>query len=99
MVATVVGVPFRLLCRGGNGNDPAVVLSGDATTLGEAFEGGAEALVADAQGGPELGPGEGLVGQGGEDVGFEIGGCMVGAGGLFDDFEVGFVDVLVGVQA
>ena len=97
MAALVVGVPFRVLRRGGNGNDPAVVLTDDAPALSEAIEGQAETLVSDAERGSQLGAREGLRGEGGEDVGFEVGGGIVRQEGFLDDFEVGVVAVLESV--
>jgi hypothetical protein len=41
-----------------------------------------------------VGASEGLPGEGGEDVGFEVGGGLVGHEGLVDDFEVGVVGVV-----
>ena len=47
-----------------NGKDPAVVLTDDATAVRKAVESDSEALVADAERGPQLVAGERLVGRG-----------------------------------
>ena len=89
-----------MLCRGGNGNGPAVVLMAcDAPPLGEAVEGDAEALVANVQDIAELGTGERPLGESGEDVGLEIGGCVWGDGRVLDDFEVDLVCLVVGAES
>lgn len=85
------------MCRCGNGNGPASVGLEDATVEREAVEKAAEALIAYAECGSDLGSREGPVFEGVEEVGFEVTSGVAGAGGVVDDLEVGVVGVVVGV--
>ena len=89
-------VPFRVLTMVGNGNDPTTVSLEYAPAEREAFEKDAEALIADAEGGPDLGSREGTVFECGEEVGFDVTSGVGRRGGVVDDFEVSIVGALVG---